>query len=115
PVPGRLVVVAWDGAPPVLADRWFRLTAPLGAQPTPVPPAWRDLFHSDLQEPSAGLRSSPASLWTGVATGQEEPGVHALPDERVAGLSSPLGGDVPLATVLRTFMPGRRVAVSASF
>lgn len=114
PVPGRLFVIAWDGIPLDLYRRANETASSLGREKGLLP--WEDralLFSLDPAPEGRGL-SRPA-LWTEIATGRlaADHGVDELTDRRPVGLTSPLTRDVPLGVVLKTLLPGRRVAVSA--
>ncbi len=72
-------------------------------------------FLARLAKPGGGGSVSRPSYWTMIATGRPPAahGVGEIEEKQALGISSPLGGNVPLATVLRILVPGRKVAVSA--
>ena len=121
PVRGRMVVVAWDGIDPrhmerllsregdVLTEEQSRPSS-AGAMTPARMVSWNWI---GLHQPSPRSLTSPANLWTAVATGRSEHGVGSLEEERPVGLSAPVPGTVPLADLLRVLLPGRRMAVSA--
>lgn len=110
PVEGRLLVIGWDGMP----SGPFRSRAARGS-PLRERFGERGVLVNLASSAAGSVEPSRPSFWTGVATGRPSSahGVSGAEDERVAGLSSPLGGDLPLGQVLHAFLPGRKVAVSA--
>ena len=110
PVPGRLLVVGWDG---LSKDDFLSLRGPGGS-----PPGGRWTGHwtlAPIRVPVGGRVESRPAFWTSVATGRSasEHGVADVEAERMAGLSSPVAGSIPMGAALEAFVPGRRVAVSA--
>lgn len=111
PAEGRLIVVACDGVPGDLLLPDHRGST--------FPEFWGGIEWTmtphRIRGPGTALPATPAALWTTVATGSAEHGVSAIEEKRPVGLSSPLEGRAPLASLLRTLLPGQRVAVSSGF
>src|SRR5207249_3353040 len=110
PVDGRLLVIGWDGMP---AEAFEADLA--GRQGGSGDLAVRGRFVRLTATPGRGRAAPRPSFWTGVATGRpaSRHGVEDAAAERITGLSSPLGGNVPLRLALETLLPGRQVAVSS--
>lgn len=110
PVAGRLVVLGWDGITAASMDTLVRE----GRSALWMTGRGRAVLARIGREPGEREQARP-EFWTCIATGRPplEHGVGDASEERFAGLSSPLGGNVPLGAVLRMLVPGRRVAVSA--
>jgi hypothetical protein len=110
PVPGRLLVVGWDG----ISREDFLSMRDQDGRPPASRGAGRWML-AGLRGPVGGPVESRPAFWTSIATGRSasEHGVGDVEAERMAGLSSPLAESIPLGAALEAFVPGHRVAVSA--
>jgi hypothetical protein len=125
-IPGRLVVIAWDGlGRSMLEAASVSEQAGGGGRREAVPLGRSALWGGDPGVPRAliplsgaaeGVALSRPAYWTEIATGRPaaEHGVGGVASRRVAGLSSPLGSSAPLGTVLTMLLPGRSVPVDAT-